>query len=170
MWISFAVPYIVGIHPNAPSNPHSALATGAAPQDIANLDTVPLHEAYVLYGGVVGGPDKNDLFWDMRSDWVQNEVGLDYVAPMVTLAVQALVNGTGDPWYTKLEVGSYDERRPKGQPCDAAVSTGCSTGKNWRVGRIVMASILSAVGLVVVSLLSYWIMLEVRRTRTARFW
>ena len=31
-------------------------------------------EAYVLYGGVVGGPDKDDKYWDIHSDWVQAEV------------------------------------------------------------------------------------------------
>ncbi|KAI0693824.1 Six-hairpin glycosidase-like protein [Cytidiella melzeri] len=159
-------PYIVGIHPNAPSNPHSALATGAAPQDIANLDTVPSREAYVLYGGVVGGPDKNDRFWDLRSDWVQDEVALDYVAPMVTLAAQSIVNGTGDPFYTTLEVGSYEDKRPGGAPCDAAVSAGCSsTGRGWRVGKIVMASLVSAAGVVVVGLLIFWMWVEVRHRR-----
>lgn len=159
---------MVGLHPNSPSNPHSALATGAAPEDIANIDTVPSHEAYVLYGGVVGGPDRNDRFWDLRSDWVQNEVALDYVAPVLTIAAYALVNGTGAPWYTQLQAGSYDEMQPTGQPCDAAVSTGCPTVGHWRVGKIVMASIVSAVGLFVVSLGVYWIILECSR-RTRKF-
>ncbi|KIP09220.1 glycoside hydrolase family 9 protein [Phlebiopsis gigantea 11061_1 CR5-6] len=157
------VPYMVGLHPNSPSNPHSALATGAQPQDIANIDTVPVHEAYTLYGGVVGGPDQSDQFWDLRGDWVQNEVALDYVAPLVTIAAHALVNGTGDPYYTQVQAGSYDEKRPKGAPCDAAISTGCPTGRNWRVGKIVMGSVVSAVGVLVVSLGLYWILLERRR-------
>ncbi|THH01873.1 hypothetical protein EW026_g888 [Hermanssonia centrifuga] len=116
------VPYIVGMHPNSPANPHSALATGASPADIANIDTVPTQEAYVLYGGVVGGPDAQDRFWDMRSDWVQNEVALDYVAPVLTLAARAIVEGTSDPWYTRLDVGSNEQRKPGGQPCDAALN------------------------------------------------
>ena len=28
----------------------------------------------MLYGAVVGGPDKDDKYWDIRSDWVQTEV------------------------------------------------------------------------------------------------
>jgi endoglucanase len=159
------VPYVVGIHSNAPSNPHSAISTGAAPQDIANIDTVPLHEAYILYGAVVGGPDKNDLFWDLRSDWVQNEVALDYVAPMVTLAAQSIVNGTGDPFYTTLEVGSYETRRPSGEPCDAAINGGCPKGKDWRVGKIVMASLVSAAGVLVMGLLLFWVYVEIRSRR-----
>ena len=156
------VPYIVGIHPNAPTNPHSALATGAAPKDIANLDTVPLHEAYVLYGGVVGGPDKNDRFWDLRSDWVQGEVGLDYVAPMVTLAAQSIVNGTGDPFYTTLQVGSYEDRRPGGEPCDNAISSGCPGGKRWTVQKIIMAVFVSVAGALVFALLFFWFCIEAR--------
>ncbi|KAI0091879.1 9 glycosyl hydrolase [Irpex rosettiformis] len=156
------VPYIVGIHPNAPANPHSALSTGASPQDIANLDTVPLHEAYILYGGVVGGPDKDDRFWDLRSDWVQGEVGLDYIAPMVTLAAQSIVNGTGDPFYTTLQVGSYEERRPSGAPCDNAINSGCPGSGSWRVGKIIMAVFVSVAGAVVFALLFFWLYVEVQ--------
>ena len=149
------------MNPNSPSNPHSALATGASPQDIANINTVPAHEAYVLYGGIVGGPDKNDRFWDLRGDWVQSEVGLDYVAPVLTIAAWSLVNGTGDPWYTRLQAGSYDARKPTGQPCDAAVSAGCGTG-SWRVGKIVMAALLSVTGTLVLSLGATWLFLSWR--------
>ena len=159
---------MVGLHPDSPSNPHSALATGAEPQDIANIDTVPLNEAYVLYGGVVGGPDKNDQFWDLRSDWVQNEVALDYVAPIVSIAAHALVNGTGDPYYIQLQAGSYDERRPTGKPCDAAISAGCPATGSWRVGKIVMGAVVGAVGLFVVSLGLFWVILEWRR-RAGKF-
>jgi endoglucanase len=42
--------------------------------DIGEIDTVPKQEAYVLYGAVVGGPDKRDNFYDIRSDWPQAEV------------------------------------------------------------------------------------------------
>ena len=145
----------MGSHPNAPANPHSALSTGASASDIDNIDTVPLHEAYVLYGGVVGGPDNEDRFWDLRSDWVQNEVGLDYVAPMLTLAARALVNGTSDPWYTQLQVGSFEQNKPGGQPCDNAVSAGC-TRKGWRAGKIALGVIVGIVGAIILGLIVYW--------------
>lgn len=145
-------------------NPHSALATGASPEDIAHIDTIPEREAYVLFGGVVGGPDRHDNFWDMRSDWVQNEVALDYVAPMVTLAAQSLVNASGDPFYVTLTVGSNEDCKPGGQPCDAAVSAGCSK-PGWRTGQIIMGSIVGATALVVVGLFLFWIILEIRRVR-----
>ena len=42
--------------------------------DIGNIDTDPAVEAYVLYGAVVGGPDKRGRYFDIRSDWPQTEV------------------------------------------------------------------------------------------------
>lgn len=42
--------------------------------DIGNIDTSPEREAYVLYGAVIGGPDKFDKFYDIRSDWPETEV------------------------------------------------------------------------------------------------
>lgn len=44
--------------------------------DISNINTSPPVEAYTLYGGVVGGPDKRDRFYDIRDDWPQTEVEL----------------------------------------------------------------------------------------------
>jgi len=57
---------------NSPSNPHSALASGGT--DIGNIDSSPPTETHVLYGGVVGGPDRQDRFFDIRSDWPETEV------------------------------------------------------------------------------------------------
>jgi endoglucanase len=47
--------------------------------DLSNIDTSPPQEAYVLYGGVVGGPDKNDRFYDIRSDWPETEVTIPHM-------------------------------------------------------------------------------------------
>ena len=66
------VPYVVGVNPNSPSNPHSALASGGF--DVDKIDSDPAQEAHILYGAVVGGPDKKDRFYDIRSDWPQTEV------------------------------------------------------------------------------------------------
>ena len=157
------VPYVVGINPNSPSNPHSALATGASPQDIANINTVPEHEAYVLYGGIVGGPDKNDRFWDLRGDWVQSEVGLDYVAPVVTIAARSVVNGTGDPFYTRLQAGAYAAVKPSGHPCDAAFRCGGGGRGLSEGGLIAMAVILGVAGCCVLGLATYMLVLARRR-------
>lgn len=67
-----SAPYVVGSNPNSPQNPHSALASGG--NDISEINTSPLQEAYVLYGAVVGGPDSSDRFYDIRSDWPETEV------------------------------------------------------------------------------------------------
>ncbi|KAI0637947.1 Six-hairpin glycosidase [Trametes polyzona] len=167
-----SVPYIVGTHPNSPANPHSAISTGyrptaqnaslSAPDD---LDGDPAQEAYVLYGGVVGGPDARDRFWDLRSDWVQNEVALDYTAPLLTLAVQALVRGAGEPYYTQVRAGAYDEVRPGGFPCDAAVQTGCKRGGLSTGGKIAVGVVVSVVGLIIIGLAAFWVW----RTRRNRY-
>ena len=66
------MPYVVGVNPNSPSNPHSAAASGG--DNITAIDTDPEQEAHVLYGAVIGGPDKQDRYFDIRSDWVETEV------------------------------------------------------------------------------------------------
>ncbi|KAG8834321.1 hypothetical protein FRC17_009160 [Serendipita sp. 399] len=111
------MPYVVGINPNSPQNPHSAPASGGS--DVANINTSPPQEAYVLYGAVVGGPDKNDDFWDERRDWVQTEVALDYNAPLLTLAAWKVATDGNDPYYTRLQDGAYAANRPAGtsRPC-----------------------------------------------------
>lgn len=163
------MPYIVGMHPNSPVNPHSAISTGASPDDISNIDTVPAQERYVLYGALVGGPDKNDQFWDLRGDWVQSEVALDYNAPLLSLVAYAIMNQTlaaQDPYYTRLVSGSYENVRPGGYPCDAAEQRGCKG--RWSKGKIAMAVILSAVGCVLMGLLAFWLALEYRRHRSGK--
>lgn len=35
---------------------------------------------HVLYGAIVGGPGPNDEYDDVRSDYVRNEVAVDYNA------------------------------------------------------------------------------------------
>lgn len=65
-------PYIVGANPNSPQNPHSAMASGG--NNISDINNSPPQEAYVLYGAVVGGPDKYDRFFDIRADWPETEV------------------------------------------------------------------------------------------------
>ena len=40
---------------------------------------------HILYGAMVGGPDKNDQYNDLRSDYVSNEVTTDYNAGFTSL-------------------------------------------------------------------------------------
>ena len=42
--------------------------------NISDINNDPPQEAYVLYGAVVGGPDKFDRFFDIRADWPETEV------------------------------------------------------------------------------------------------
>jgi endoglucanase len=138
-----AVPYVVGINPNSPQNPHSAAASGGS--DIANIDDSPVTEAHVLYGAVVGGPDKNDNFWDERSDWVQTEVALDYNAPLLSLAAWKVQTDGNDPYYVRLQDGAHDSHRPPGtsrpcsdpsQPCPSNGIYNFSRSKQIAVGVI----------------------------------
>ncbi|KAJ7638672.1 glycoside hydrolase family 9 protein [Roridomyces roridus] len=152
---SMSVPYVVGSNPNSPSNPHSAMASGG--NDIGNIDTSPVQEAYVLYGAVVGGPDKRGKFYDIRSDWPETEVALDYNAPLLTLAAMHVLNDTSDPFYTTLQAGAYDKVRPAGQPCDNAISAGCGSSGLPRPALIAIAVILSVVGAFILGLLLWYI-------------
>ena len=60
------------MNPNSPHNPYSALASGG--DNIRNITGSPPTEAYVLYGAVVAGPDKQDKYYDLRDDWPQTKV------------------------------------------------------------------------------------------------
>ncbi|KAF5321674.1 hypothetical protein D9619_000754 [Psilocybe cf. subviscida] len=157
---SMSVPYIVGVNPNSPQNPHSAMASGGI--DVGKIDTVPAQEAYVLSGAVVGGPDKRGRFFDIRSDWPQTEVALDYNAPMLTLAAMHVSTVTEDPYFTRLAAGAYDKVRPKGSPCDAAIDDGCHAGRLSKKATLAMAVTLTVVGLVIVGLSAWYLILLVR--------
>lgn len=149
--------YVVGANPNSPQNPHSAMASGGS--DINSIDTSPPQEAYVLYGAVPGGPNVHDRFWDIRSDWPETEVALDYNSPLLTLAAMQVANSTAvDPYYTRLQVGAYT--KPGGGPCDAALS--CKSGLS-KAGKIAIAVVVTVVGLAIVGLGAYWILLWRRR-------
>ncbi|KAG6832930.1 hypothetical protein H0H92_004814 [Tricholoma furcatifolium] len=155
-------PYIVGMHPNSPRNPHSALASGG--DDVSTIDTFPVNETYILYGAVIGGPNKFDNYYDIRSDWPETEVALDYNAPMLTLAAMHAMNDTSDPFYTSLQVGAYDKVRPQGQPCDAAFPDACAGPQLSEGGKIAMAVVITVVGLFIGGLLAWWLF-ELRRAK-----
>ena len=42
----------------------------------SNINGSPPVEAHVLYGAVIGGPNRQDMFYDVRDDWPQTEVRL----------------------------------------------------------------------------------------------
>ncbi|RDI16762.1 processive endocellulase [Lentzea flaviverrucosa] len=69
--------YVVGFGANPPRNPHHRGAHGSWADSIQE----PAVSRHVLYGALVGGPStNNDAYTDSRSDYVMNEVALDYNA------------------------------------------------------------------------------------------
>lgn len=94
--------YQVGLHPNSPVNPHSALASGG--DDLSHINTSPPQELHVLYGAVVGGPNKKDEYYDIRDDYDQSEPALDIVAPMVGISSYFTAQGSSatDPYFVGL--------------------------------------------------------------------
>ncbi|CAI2169163.1 11483_t:CDS:2 [Funneliformis geosporum] len=92
-------PYIVGVHPNSPKDPHHSGAHGGT--DINN----PRENMHILYGSIVGGPGKNDKYKDDRKDYKQSEVALDYNAPFQSLMAYQVINAKEDPFYVTLPPG-----------------------------------------------------------------
>jgi endoglucanase len=146
-----SAPYVVGSNPNSPVNPHSAMASGG--DNLTLIDTSPPQEAYVLYGAVVGGPDSKDNFYDIRSDWPETEVALDYNAPMLTLAAMRVLNDTADPYFTRLQAGAYAANKPNGKPCDDAFP--CHHSGLSKGAKIALGIVLSIVGSVIIAAAAY---------------
>ncbi|OXM75699.1 endoglucanase [Cryptococcus neoformans Bt63] len=148
-----SAPYMVGQHPNSPSNPHSAPASGGF--NMYNIRDDPPTEAHVLYGAMVGGPLRSDQFWDWRDDWVQTEIALDYNAMIPTLASMQLMNNTADPPYVDIAAGTYSI--PSGQPCDEALPCGGRGGlSGGAIAGIVVGVIVGVVLLVIVGVWWWW--------------
>ncbi|MDU0292851.1 glycoside hydrolase family 9 protein [Saccharothrix longispora] len=69
--------FVVGFGANPPRNPHHRTAHGAW----ADTMREPATSRHVLYGALVGGPStNNDAYTDDRTDYIANEVALDYNA------------------------------------------------------------------------------------------
>ncbi|KAG9016351.1 hypothetical protein FRB90_003194, partial [Tulasnella sp. 427] len=162
-----SVPYVVGANPNSPSNPHDAKSSGGS--DIGNIDTDPATSVHTLYGAVIGGPNKDDKFWNIRSDWPETEVALDYNAPFLSLAAYSVMSNTNPSYYTSLAAGSYDAVKPSGTPCDAVLPCGSKGGKGGlsKGATIAIAVIVTVVGLLILSLaLWWWFVARARRVAT----
>ena len=74
--------YVVGFGNNPPQRPHHR--SSSCELSPATCDSNDLNKSgpnpQVLYGALVGGPDANDNYADVRTDYVQNEVATDYNA------------------------------------------------------------------------------------------
>ncbi|KAF5333071.1 hypothetical protein D9611_002374 [Ephemerocybe angulata] len=158
-----SMPYVVGVNPNSPAKPHSALAHGG--NDVGEIDTNPEKNTYTLYGAVVGGPDRWDRYFDIRSDWPQAEIALDYNAPLLTLAAMHTLADSKDPFYTTLQAGEYDKVKPDGLPCDAAFPQGCKGPALSKGGKIAMAVVIVVASLIVLGLSAYYVFLLIRNAK-----
>lgn len=75
--------YVVGFGNNPPKQPHhraSFCSPAPAPCTLNEFNDVSKDNYYVLYGALVGGPDQNDNYSDLRTDYQKNEVACDYNA------------------------------------------------------------------------------------------
>ncbi|KAG0230755.1 hypothetical protein BGX31_005732, partial [Mortierella sp. GBA43] len=126
-------PYVVGVHPNSPINPHSAPASGGTDPD--TIDSFPEKERYTIYGALVGGPDKNDRFQDRRSDWRQNEVALDYNAPLNGLMAYQVMTSQVSPPYVVI---------PAGRPDLPPILNGMEV---WQIILIIIGSLFVAIAI-----------------------
>lgn len=66
--------YLVGYDENSAKYPHHRASSGLTKCE----DTDP--QMYVLFGALCGGPDADDAHNDVTSDWIYNEVTIDYNA------------------------------------------------------------------------------------------
>lgn len=84
--------YIVGYSDNYARHPHHRAAHGSATNSMFD----PPEHKHILWGALVGGPGANDEHVDSTSDFVYNEVAVDYNAGLVgALAGQVYYNGEG---------------------------------------------------------------------------
>lgn len=72
--------YVVGYSENSVKYPHHRAASGLT------MAEDPAEHKHVLYGALAGGPDKEDGHNDITSDWIYNEVTIDYNAAIVGAA------------------------------------------------------------------------------------
>jgi hypothetical protein len=71
--------YVVGYSSNYAKHPHHRAAHGSTTN---SMDDPPEHR-HILWGALVGGPGANDEHNDVTSDYVYNEVAIDYNAAFV---------------------------------------------------------------------------------------
>jgi endoglucanase len=84
---------------------------------------------------------------------------------MLTLAAMHAFNDSNDPFFTSLPAGEYDQRRPQGQPCDAAIQAGCGSSGLSNGAKIAIAVVVTVVGLLIIGLTTWYLCLLRRRKR-----
>lgn len=118
-WARGQMEYILGDNPmgysyevgypspeESASHPHHRAAHGSK----TNAMDDPPDPEHVLWGALVGGPDGSDNHADVTSDFVYNEVGVDYNAAFVgALAGHYLLWGSGDRPLSNFPPAEPDE-------------------------------------------------------------
>jgi hypothetical protein len=86
---------VVGFGSNPPVNPHHRGAHGSWNGSISN----PIESRHILYGALVGGPSSasDSSYVDDRSNYITNEVALDYNAGFTGALARLAGNSTGKP-------------------------------------------------------------------------
>jgi endoglucanase len=100
--------YLIGFGASSPQHPHHRTAHGSW----ADSQTLPTNHRHVLYGALVGGPGANDAYTDSISDYVSNEVAIDYNASIVGVlagAQQLFPGSVPLANFPQAEVASEDE-------------------------------------------------------------
>ncbi|KAJ9097153.1 hypothetical protein QFC21_004822 [Naganishia friedmannii] len=154
--------YMVGQHPNSAKNPHSAPASGG--NNASQINTNPPEMAHTLYGALIGGPNSADEFYDLRDDYPETEVALDYNAPLLSLAAWQVMTNKNDPYFTALQAGTFTAS--SGTPCDDAYP--CSSGGGGGLSAGAKAGIAIGVILGVLFILALIWALWWRKRKTGR--
>jgi endoglucanase len=77
---------------------------------------------------------------------------------MLTIAAVHVIYDSNDPYFTILQPGEYAKVKPSGVPCDAAFN--CYPPHLSEAGTIALAVVITVVGLVIVSLGSWYTVLR----------
>lgn len=73
---------------------------------IAEIEVFYIQNMKKKFTALVGGPSKNDSFADVRLDWSQTEVALDYNAPYQNILAYQVMFHAEDPFYMTGNDGS----------------------------------------------------------------
>jgi len=87
---------------------------------------------------------------------------------MLTLAAMHVMGDSKDPFYTSLAAGAYDKVKPKGRPCDSAITDGCTGGHLSKKATLAMAITITVVGLIVIGLSAWYIILLMKSRRMGK--
>lgn len=85
--------YQIGYGENSPHNPHHRTAHGSWLNSMSD----PAATRNLLMGALVGGPDRQDNWSDLRTDWVKNEVGVGYNSAFTGALAKMYAEFGGEP-------------------------------------------------------------------------